>query len=207
MAKEKYYVVWKGRRRGVFASWRECSAQVSGHAGAQYMAFESRELAERAFRGSYEEYRNGQSRAAALSRGGSGGPAPDSIAVDAACSGNPGPVEYRGVRVGEGRELFRRGPIAGGTNNIGEFLAIVHALAYLSQRGRDWPIYSDSVQAIGWVGQKRCKTKLTRTEETRVVFDLIDRAEEWLRVHSYPNEVRKWKTGEWGESPADFGRK
>jgi ribonuclease HI len=207
MPKNKFYVVWKGRKPGVYASWQECSAQVSGYAGAQYMAFESRELAERAFRGSYEEYRNGHSRAAALSRSGSGGPAPDSIAVDAACSGNPGPMEYRGVHVGAGREIFRQGPVAGGTNNIGEFLAIVHALAYLTQRGWDWPVYSDSVQAIRWVKEKRCGTKLPRTEDTGAVFMLIARAEAWLRKTAYANDVRKWKTGEWGESPADFGRK
>lgn len=207
MPKEKFYVVWKGRKRGVYSSWKECSAQVNGCTGAQYMAFESRALAERAFRGRYEEYRDGPSRAARLSRAGGDAPQADSIAVDAACSGNPGPMEYRGVAVGEGREIFRQGPVAGGTNNIGEFLAIVHALAYLKQNGKEWPVYSDSVQAIRWVREKQCKTTLPRTEDTRAVYTLIARAQDWLRVNSYSNEVRKWKTDKWGESPADFGRK
>jgi ribonuclease HI len=207
MPREKYYVVWKGRRKGVFSSWKECSAQVSAYTGAEYMAFESRELAERAFRGRYEEFRAGTSRAAKLSREGGGFAPPDSIAVDAACAGNPGPVEYRGVHVGDGREIFHKGPVAGGTNNIGEFLAIVHALAYLKQRGQNWPVYSDSEQAIGWVKAKRCGTKLPRTEETGAVFDLIARAEDWLRQNPCANEVLKWKTEAWGESPADFGRK
>jgi ribonuclease HI len=206
MPKEKFYVVWKGRKRGVYSSWKECSAQVNGYPGAQYMAFESRALAEQAFRGRYEEYRDGQARAARLSRAG-GGPDGDAIAVDAACAGNPGPVEYRGVHIGAGREVFRQGPVSGGTNNVGEFLAIVHALAFLQKDGRNWPVYSDSTQAIDWVKAKRCGTKLPRTGGTREVFALIARAEGWLRENTYANDVRKWKTEEWGESPADFGRK
>lgn len=207
MGKNKFYVVWRGRKRGIFSSWEECSASVKGYVDARYMAFPSRELAEQAFRGRYEDYREGKTRAAKLSRSGGDAPAADSIAVDASCVGNPGPMEYRGVHVGDAREVFRAGPLAKGTNNIGEFLAIVHALSLLKQNGRDWPVYSDSVQAIRWVQAKRCGTKLPRTEEAREAFALIDRAEEWLRSNEYPNEIRKWKTGEWGESPADFGRK
>ena len=45
-------------------------------------------------------------------------------AVDAACSGNPGPMEYRGIDLATGAEIFHFGPVHG-TNNIGEFLAIV----------------------------------------------------------------------------------
>ncbi len=207
MPKEKFYVVWKGRKRGVYSSWKECSAQVNGYTGAQYMAFESRALAGRAFRGRYEEYRDGPSRAARLSRAGGDAPQADSIAVDAACAGNPGPMEYRGVAVGQGREIFRQGPVASGTNNIGEFLAVVNALAYLKQNGKDWPVYSDSVQAIRWVREKHCKTTLPRTEDTRAVYALIARAQDWLRENSFSNDVLKWKTETWGESPADFGRK
>jgi ribonuclease HI len=207
MGKQKSYVVWKGRKRGIFSSWQECSASVNGYTGAEYMAFVSRALAEQAFRGQYADYRDGQARAAKLSRAGGDGPAPDSIAVDASCIGNPGPMEYRGVNIGQGREIFRQGPVANGTNNVGEFLAIVHALAYLKKENLDWPIYSDSVQAVRWVAEKQCKTKLPRTEDTRAVYTLIARAQDWLRENTYANEVRKWKTDMWGESPADFGRK
>jgi ribonuclease HI len=207
MPKEKFYVVWKGRKRGIFSSWPECSAQVSGYTGAQYMAFPSRELANQAFRGRYADYRDGHARAAKLSRSGGDVPEGDALAVDASCIGNPGPMEYRGVMVGQGREVFRQGPIANGTNNIGEFLAIVHALAYLQKSGQDWPVYSDSLQAIRWVKEKHCNTKQARTKETQAVFELIARAQDWLRENTYSNEVRKWKTEKWGESPADFGRK
>ena len=78
-------------------------------------------------------------------------------AVDAACSGNPGPMEYRGVYLLTGQEIFHFGPVYG-TNNIGEFLAIVHALALMKQKGLQMTIYSDSRNALGWVNQKKCKT-------------------------------------------------
>jgi ribonuclease HI len=207
MTKEKYYVVWKGRKRGVFSTWKECSAQVSGYTDARFMAFESRALAEQALAGRYEDYRDGSSRAARLSRAGGDVPAPDSLAVDASCRGNPGPMEYRGVQVGKGREVFRQKPAGNGTNNIGEFLAIVDALVYLKEHNLAWPVYSDSIQAIRWVKGKHCNTKIGRTNDTRAAFALIARAETWLRENSYPNDVRKWKTEKWGESPADFNRK
>ncbi|MGN0087058.1 MAG: RNase H family protein [Alloprevotella sp.] len=131
----------------------------------------------------------------------------NALAVDAACSGNPGPMEYRGVYLRTGKEVFHFGPVYG-TNNIGEFLAIVHALALLKQqRLPAMPIYSDSLNALTWVRNKRCRTKLPRTPETEQLHQLIARAEKWLHTNTYDNPVLKWQTQEWGEVPADFGRK
>lgn len=131
----------------------------------------------------------------------------ESIAVDAACSGNPGPMEYRGVYVKTGQELFRVGPVQGGTNNIGEFLAIVHGLALQEKQGTHLPIYSDSVNAQSWIRQGICKTQLQETDENTQVFELIRRAENWLRTHTLRLPIYKWETKQWGEIPADFGRK
>lgn len=131
----------------------------------------------------------------------------DALAVDAACSGNPGPMEYRGVFVRTGQQVFKIGPLEGGTNNIGEFLAIVHGLALQEQRGTRFPIYSDSVNAQIWVRQGFCKTKLEENETNAPIFDMIRRAETWLRTHSFRVPIIKWETKLWGEIPADFGRK
>lgn len=131
----------------------------------------------------------------------------EAVAVDAACSGNPGPMEYRGIYLRTGKELFHFGPVHG-TNNIGEFLAIVHALALLKQKGLDdMPVYSDSVNAQIWVRKKKCKTTLVRNAETEYLHGLIARAEAWLRNNTFNNPILKWRTEEWGEIPADFGRK
>jgi len=133
--------------------------------------------------------------------------AQSAIAVDAACSGNPGIMEYRGVDTETQAEIFRLSPMKDGTNNIGEFLAIVHALAFLKQRNLTMPIYSDSEIAMRWVQQKVCKTKLGKTADNAKIFELITRAEKWLQENTYPNRILKWETKAWGENPADFGRK
>lgn len=136
-----------------------------------------------------------------------GKPIPESLAVDAACSGNPGDMEYRGVYTATGQEIFHIGPFPQGTNNIGEFLALVHGLALLQQKGSPLPIYSDSRNAILWVKKKKCKTLLERTPVNQPIFDLIERAEKWLNTHTYTTPILKWETSVWGEIPADFGRK
>jgi len=135
-----------------------------------------------------------------------GAPPPGSIAVDAACSGNPGPMEYRGVEIDSGAQLFHVGPMHG-TNNIGEFLAIVHGLAWLRQEGRVGPLYSDSRTAMGWVARGAARTTLDRAA-AETAWALLDRAKRWLgRWGPGPVEIRKWPTRQWGEIPADFGRK
>ena len=131
----------------------------------------------------------------------------DAWAVDAACSGNPGPMEYKAVDLQTGYQVFHFGPIHG-TNNIGEYLAIVHALALAWQKGLyTKTIYSDSYNAILWVQNGKCKTKLERSPQTDYIFQLITRAEYWLQTHKWRNPLIKWETQQWGEIPADFGRK
>lgn len=206
--KQKHYAVWKGRRTGVFSTWDECAAQVNGFPGAEYKAFETREEAEEALRGQYEEYKGkpattlSQERLLEI-----GPPILESYAVDAACSGPPGPVEYRCVHTRTREVIFQQGPYANGTNNVGEFLALVHALALCRRNGLTLPIYSDSENAILWVRQKRCNTRLMRDGSNEELFALIERAEQWLRESEYANPVLKWETEAWGEIPADYGRK
>ena len=213
MAKYKYYVVWEGRARGIFDSWEECKEQVDNFKGAKYKSFDSLEAATEAFRNAPEDYFDAIRKIGEHSRDKLSTPIlppsviADSLSVDAACSGNPGKMEYRGVDTKSGIELFHVGPLEQGTNNIGEFLALVHGLAYLQQRDSDIPIYSDSRNAILWIKQKKCKTKLAPNAANAPIFDLIARAERWLHTHVYANAIIKWDTEKWGEIPADFGRK
>ncbi len=200
MAKQKYYVVWRGRKRGVFATWPECEAQIKGFSGAAYKAFDDRRMAEAALTAG--EPKDDEEQVAAPENKPRQG-----YAVDAACSGNPGELEYRGVDLATGREVFRAGPFPQGTNNIGEFLAIVHALALLHEKEDALPVYCDSRVALLWVKRKKCKTELPMQPETKKLLDLMARAEAWLAAHRYLNPLRKWHTEIWGEIPADFGRK
>ncbi len=208
-SRQKYYVVWKGVEPGVYASWKECQRQINGFAGALYKSFSSEAEAQLAYSSSPFEY-IGKSVGKESMVSVPAGPAAycdNALAVDAACSGNPGKMEYRGVHIASRQQIFHFGPMYG-TNNIGEFLAIVHGLALLQQKGlTSMPVYSDSCNAINWVRQKKCKTKLERTAKTEELFLLIERAEKWLRTHTYANPLLKWQTDQWGEVPADFGRK
>lgn len=206
MAKSKFYVVWEGKKPGIYTSWDECRKQVEGVAQARYKSFENAEEAAQAFRGDYKNYI--QRKAPTARKAVSGTWIRESVAVDAACSGNPGDMEYKGVWVPDGSVIFSMGPLPDGTNNIGEFLAIVHALALLKVQGKpDLPIYSDSVTAQGWVKKGRCNTKLAPTKRNAKIFELIDRAEKWLATNKITNPLLKWETESWGEIPADYGRK
>ncbi|UOY09102.1 ribonuclease H family protein [Muricauda sp. SCSIO 64092] len=208
--KSKFYVVWKGKRPGIYESWDDCQAQIKGIKGAQYKAFGSFKEAKRAYNGNYSDYKgkkNGRDELSPEEKLKYGEPNFHSISVDAASSGNPGKMEYQGVDTKTKKVLFRQGPFKEGTNNIGEFLAIVHGLAFLKQKGSDRVIYSDSRTAMSWVRKKKCNTKLEKTAGNKPIFELIERAENWLKSNRYNTPIVKWETKAWGEIPADFGRK
>ena len=212
MAKKKFYVVWQGLNPGIYDNWADCKAQVDGQEGAKYKSFEDRDAAALAFEQGHEHYLKKysgkkDSKPAWEVDAPIGNPINESIAVDAACSGNPGDMEYRGVYVATGQEIFHIGPMKEGTNNVGEFLALVHGLALLKQKGSNLPLYSDSRNAILWVKKKKCKTLLERTPVNEQIFQLIERAEKWLNENEYTTQILKWETAVWGEIPADFGRK
>ncbi len=210
MAK-KYYVIWEGNKKGVFNSWSVCKKNIDGYSGAKYKSFSDKTSAEKAFQGTYDEYKGVNTKKKELSNQEKkllGRPILNTICVDAACSGNPGKMEYRGVATSTGSQIFIQGPYKSGTNNVGEFLALVHGLAWLQQKKQfNLPIYSDSRIAISWVKRQKCKTKLPLNKDTEVLFDLIKRAENWLKTNRYKNPILKWETKAWGEIPADFGRK
>ncbi|MDP4292189.1 MAG: viroplasmin family protein [Bacteroidota bacterium] len=204
---QKYYVVWKGHHPGIYSDWKECELQIQGFEGAQYKSFPDRESAIEAYRLGVSGFYKSIAKSASNFTSSSKEPILTSLCVDAACSGNPGAMEYRGVMTANKQEIFRIGPFPLGTNNIGEFLAIVHGLALLKKQGSDIPIYSDSINALGWVKKKAARTKLPRNEKTEQLFQLIDRAQAWLKNNTYSNPLLKWETERWGEIPADFGRK
>jgi len=211
-APKKFYVVWKGKRPGIYESWADCKAQIEGFKGAQYKSFPSFAAAKTAYNSNYLEYKGTSKGRAKKALGPAellkiGQPDMNSIAVDAASSGNPGRMEYRGVDTKTKRLLFSQGPFAQGTNNIGEFLALVHGLALLKKQGSQRLIYTDSKIAMGWVRKGKCGTKLKRGPKNEGLFELIARAEAWLANNTYSTPIVKWETKAWGEIPADYGRK
>ena len=227
--KQKYYVVWRGKQPGIYSDWETCKAQVQGVEGAQYKSFATMQEAEQASRLPYSSvvawsgqspqsgrnHTGGQNGSVlivdangmtALRPGTESGPVLDALAVDAACCGNPGVMEYQGIYIPTRTRVFHyKAPK--GTNNIGEFLAIVHGLSYLKKHRLNQLIYTDSVNAMSWVRQRQCKSKLPVDAATADLWDYVHRAENWLKTNTYTTEIRKWDTDRWGEIPADFGRK
>ena len=213
MAKRKWYVVFNGAPSGVCDTWDECRLRTEGYPRASYKAFDSAEEAIEAYRREVDPYAEDIIRTIAnapvqrKSYADIPEVLPGSIAVDAACSGNPGVMEYRGVWIDTGEQIFHQGPFPEGTNNIGEFLAIVHALALCYQKGIAPAIYSDSVSGMAWVRRRHANTQLKPNEKNAHLLQLVARAETWLRNHAWSNPIYKWQTDRWGEIPADFGRK
>lgn len=212
MAKpKKYYVVWFGNPTGIFHSWKECKKAITGVTGAQYKSFESLKEAKIAYNKEYADYRGKNTKKKKTLTKEQldkiGQPNLYSISVDAASSGNPGKMEYRGVDTQTHKQLFHQGPFQQGTNNVGEFLALVHGLAYLKKISSDRILYTDSRIAMGWIKRKKCNTKLKKSSKNKSLFELIARAETWLKTNTYSTKVVKWETKAWGEIPADFGRK
>ena len=202
MSKEKFYVVWKGHNPGIYLSWSDCQNEVKNVKGALYRSYKNLEEAKGAFSLGYKKSIKKDSKKYL-----GAGPELNSISVDAASSGNPGIMEYQGVDTRSKKILFKMGPFKNSTNNIGEFLALVHGIAMMENQSEKKTIYSDSITAISWVNKKKCQTKLKRNKDNNDVFIMIERAIFWLKKNNFSVKIKKWETKLWGEIPADFGRK
>lgn len=202
----KYYVVWQGKQPGIYTSWAECELQVKDRKDARYKSFTSKSEAETAYKKGWQAYIKLSGSKTAAENASGEKPLYPSLSVDAACSGNPGKMEYRGVDSASKEEFFHKA-FDLGTNNIGEFLALVHGLALLKQNNSPVPLYTDSITAIAWVRNKKAKTELVRNAKTEELWRMIERAEQWLHNNTYSTKIIKWDTDNWGEIPADFGRK
>lgn len=210
MAKNKFFVVWEGKEPGIYRSWEECKRQIHGYGGAIYKGFATEAEAREAMASPCWDYigKNAKpKKPSAEDIAKYGTPNFESLSVDAACSGNPGLMEYQGVYTKTGEVIFHQGPFKDGTNNIGEFLALVHGLAFLKQKNSPVPIYTDSKTAMAWVKAKKTKSLLVKNENNAILFDMVARAEKWLAENTYSTQIIKWETEIWGEIPADFGRK
>ena len=205
--RQKYYVVWSGFKPGIYTSWEECKKQTLGFEHAKYKSFKTKEEAGEAFAQSYETIKDLKGKKDLFTLNTKKKPILKSLSVDAACSGNPGTLEYQGVFTAVGTPIFKRGPYEMGTVNIGEFLAIVLALAWLQKEKLDYPIYSDSITAIAWVRNKRVNTKLKWSAKNAKLYAAVQKAMEWLKTNDFSTPILKWETKIWGEIPADFGRK
>lgn len=209
MKLKKIYAIRNGRKRGIFYSWVDCKKQVDKFPGAEFKSFITSLEAKNWLSKSNKEEKLTSKKDIEFTEPIKLNPGyfPESISVDGSCNTYTGIIEYKGVKTSSGKPLFKIGPIENGTNNIAEFLALVHALAYCKQKNLNIPIYSDSKVAINWVQGKNINTSRNRNNQNEIMFDLLDRAIKWLKENEYSNQILKWNTKSWGENPADFGRK
>lgn len=214
MANKKYYIVWSGCHPGVYETWAECQVETKHFSKPIFKSFEgiTREEAEQLFQAGPPKTPTRDKAAPSKPRPRKNPNHPDiirsALSVDAGTKGNPGPMEYRGVWVETGDILFSSKVYPLGTNNIGEFLAIVHAMAWMQQHNYYVPIYSDSRTAMGWIRKCKHNSKLPLTQETQELYNVLERANHWLLNNDLtPYTLLKWETKIWGEIPADYGRK
>ena len=220
----KWYAVAKGRKTGIFTSWEETKYSVSGHPSAVYKSFSTEQQAEEFLqqntnlppspigltRSTKDTMAAAQSYFFSASKARHPDKKPENfLAVDAACNKNPGgDVEYRLVRI-TGKKppeiLHSAGPLPNGTNNIGEFLALVEALRFNHGKTKTLPIYTDSITALAWIRKQKANTTHKPGAE---LAKLVQEAEDWLHANSPRlDAIHKWQTKKWGEIPADYGRK
>ena len=232
MAKNTHYVVWVGRKPGIYLSWAETERQTKGFSGAKFKGFPLLIQAQQAL----QEGPDGNAPSASFSApvsmkmdsGASsasdsvqaskkpsyGRPRAPYLAVDAAYSHKTKLVEWRGVLVtatGQ-KEVFRSKPYDGGSANVGEYLAIIEGIEWIGnnmQIGSYLPIYSDSLNAQSWVRRKAHASTVSACD---AIKQMLAKADSLLQAGLYglvkkSNPIFDWKTSQWGEIPADFGRK
>lgn len=206
--KQKHYVVRAGHQTGIFDNRPACQQAVSWYTWAQYKSFTSLQDAEWAYTQWYQTFAGKDVRTVLAQKNNTIPWKIPSIAVDAACSWNPGVMEYRGVDVHSGQQLFFSWPWPDATVNIGEFLAIVHALSRCQQNKHDYLcLYTDSRTALSRVHHKKIKTTLTKTPHNTQLRHAIDKALARLQQHQTSLPLIKRDTKHRWEIPADFGRK
>lgn len=215
---KKIYVIWNGKETWIFDSWEQCKKNVDWFSGAKYKSFKSLEEANKALNEWWEKYyeinpnktkSNNLQKLSDSEKFQLIETVPffsESIAVDAACSENPWKMEYRWVDLQTWKEIFHE-RFSIWTNNIWEFLAIIHWLKYLWNDNR--AIYSDSKIAISRVQQWKCKTKLRNNNDLDLsqILDAIQNAENWLKGNWIKHNILKRDTENRWEIPADFWRK
>jgi len=141
---KKFYVVWKGAKTGVFATWSEVQSHTQGRSDAQFMGFPSKVEAEAAFNSTYtkalmkrsltnksstNKSSVSKSRTSSESTTSAKITAEIQIYCDGACSPNPG-------KSGTGLAVYHQGKVsvlyyglyqANGTNNTAELNGLLYS--------------------------------------------------------------------------------
>jgi len=209
----QFYGVWAGRKPGVYDNWNDCKTQVDKFSGAKYSKLKATNyndaLAE--FNGGAVSPQVNSSPVTSNIKSSTNSNKPVGIALTVDGAANGICCEYQAVWYPSGELAFASKQLAGGTNNIAEFLGLVSAIKYLNDNNQPLKVYTDSVTAMAWVRNKVANTTARNTgKATEELDSMIAGAEKYLRDNEQllkKVEILKWETKEWGEIPADYGRK
>jgi ribonuclease HI len=158
---KKFYVVWAGRKTGVFTDWPTAHQHVDKFPGAQFKSFATRTEADQAFRSGGPAFAGKRGTAKTGARAPAKVHAAASgvqIYCDGACEPNPG-------NAGSGIVIYRDGKLTqlwyglynpNGTNNTAELNALYHALLIAEAdiaAAQSVQILCDSTYAINCVSK------------------------------------------------------
>ncbi len=202
----QFYGVWVGRMPGIYDNWNDCKAQVDKFPKAKYSKLKASNLKDAKI-----EFELGFENKAQVSSNNNevNKPIEGFLTVDGASNGLV--CEFQAVWYPTKEVAFASKQFDGGTNNIAEFLGLVSACKYLKDRNLPIQIYTDSVTALAWFRNKKANTTANTTgKATEELSDLLVKAEKFLVTHDEflkGSKILKWETKDWGEIPADYGRK
>jgi ribonuclease HI len=209
---KKYYVVWNGRKTGVFNDWASCKKQVDQFSDAKFKSFSSKELAIAAFDDNLsvkntkvtKAKKNNAQRKPLTSSTIFKMPFDVKIFSDGASEPNPGEAGS-GVAVYENNtvvQLWYGGYEAFGTNNLAELKALYysfHVAEMELKKGKSVAIYSDSTYSIqcitkwasGWEkkGWKKSGGEIKNLQLIQEMFVLYKKIEKSIEIYHVNGHV------------------
>lgn len=203
---KNYYVVLEGKNPGVYETWDQCKEQVDGFSGAKFKKIKAN-TSQEAMSIMLSEYQVSEKPNEIVKSNGK--IQPGFLSVDGASDGSS--CEFQAVWVDTKKLAFASKKFVGGTNNIAEFLGLVLACKHLKDKNLPINIYTDSVTAMAWFRNKKANTTASANGKmTAELENLIQKSEKFLIENEEllkTAKILKWETKEWGEIPADYGRK
>lgn len=174
MAKKNFYAVKKGAKPGIYSTWKETEAQVSGFPGAVYKGFATREDAQNWLESDVlHTSRKKQTVSATPQSLPKVKPGEVIVYTDGGAINNPGPGGYGAVimRPAEVKELSDGYRLT--TNNRMELMACLVALRELQGENSKILLHSDSSYVVngmtkGWVRKWR-KNRWRKTDGNAVL--------------------------------------
>ena len=186
-----YYVVWQGHRPGVYDTWTECKAQITGFDRPQYKKFSTRYQA-------FHAYQKGSSYRENLRASDLPVFEKKSILINASTDTQRNLTSYYGLYLNSNRRMFSN-TISSADKRIGLFLAAVKALSILHKHRTLLPVYTESLEIISAVKDKRFVALNPQAESAKVNL-YVRVALAWLEKHP-PPPLLHWNAAYWGELP------